>query len=67
MGAVSFSVDPAAVDVLVESLGLEFFVETGTFHCNSIAAVADRFLRTVFWPFRLLHRSTDRERKEFNE
>ena len=45
MGAIFFSIDPAAVAILVELLGLEIFVETGTFHGDSIAAVADRFLR----------------------
>src|SRR6266571_8169206 len=43
MGAVSFSIDPAAVAVLVDLLRLEVFVETGTFHGDSVAAVADRF------------------------
>ncbi|HYR89120.1 MAG TPA: hypothetical protein VE422_33905 [Terriglobia bacterium] len=46
MGAICFSIDPAAVALLVELLHLEVFVETGTFHGDSIAAVADRFLRT---------------------
>ena len=45
MGAVCFSIDPGAVAVLVESLSLEVFVETGTFNGDSIAAVADRFSR----------------------
>src|SRR5207245_3179012 len=45
MGAVSFSIDPDAVAVLVDSLRLEVFVETGTFHGDSVAAVADRFSR----------------------
>jgi len=43
MGAVSFSIDPDAVAVLVDLLRLDVFVETGTFHGDSVAAVADRF------------------------
>ena len=45
MGAVSFSIDPDAVAVLVDLLRLNVFVETGTFHGDSVAAVADRFSR----------------------
>src|SRR5262249_1271516 len=43
MGAVSFSIDPDAVAVLVDLLRLDVFVETGTLRGDSVAAVADRF------------------------
>src|SRR5207245_8957017 len=45
MGAVSFSIDPDAVAVLVDLLRLNVFVETGTFHGDSVAAVAARLSR----------------------
>ncbi len=43
MGAIFFSVDRAAVELLAGSLGLSTFVETGTFHGDSLAGVRDLF------------------------
>jgi hypothetical protein len=43
MGAISFSVDRAAVELVAGSLGLTTFVETGTFHGDSLANVRDLF------------------------
>ncbi len=43
MGAVFFSLDRRFVDLLQRALPLPVFVETGTFHGDTIAEVADRF------------------------
>jgi hypothetical protein len=43
MGAISFSIDRSAVELLAVSLGLTTFVETGTFHGDSLANVRDLF------------------------
>ena len=43
MGAVSFSLDANLVRCLVQAVGLEVFVETGTYQGDSVANVLDLF------------------------
>ncbi len=43
MGAVNFSLDVNLADVLKSSLGLEAFVETGTFRGETVDALKDKF------------------------
>lgn len=43
MGAVTFSIDPQLVAAIKRALPLSLFVETGTFHGDSLAIVATQF------------------------
>jgi len=43
MGAIHFSIDPALVDLLQNELGIQNFVETGTFEGDTIAKLLPRF------------------------
>jgi glycosyltransferase involved in cell wall biosynthesis len=43
MGAVTFSIDPKLIETLKTNLGVEVFVETGTFKGEAIAIVKDHF------------------------
>lgn len=43
MGAVSFSLDPKLLEAAKRGLKLDVFVETGTFHGDTIEAVKDQF------------------------
>ena len=47
MGAVTFSLDPLLLDALAASLPFDVFVETGTFHGDTVALAAPRFSRVV--------------------
>lgn len=43
MGAISFSIDPRLLDLILEHLHTKFFVETGTFEGDSLAIAAAKF------------------------
>jgi len=47
MGAISFSIDPQLVTALRKALPLALFIETGTFHGDSLEAVSGEFSRSV--------------------
>ncbi len=47
MGAISFSIDRKLVTALRKALPLSVFIETGTFHGESLEAVSSEFLRSI--------------------